>query len=194
MTCERPKIVTNASEDAANVAKFERLPNIYIRKYFASIHVFNTVLEQHEKNTYFHTPNQRRGQTYRSLRAVYCESYDNLRYRSQFVSPRNVWANTGCQTSLPNGLCCVWRQNGVQQPDDQRKLVPPCLNYLSTQLLFLSVSKSVLQKLGCKNLIMVVSLSDIEQYLKIALCGVNIVLIAVEHNYCGNILTGKKGC
>ena len=134
------------------------------------------------------------GRTIVPLRAVYCESYDNLRYRSQFVSPRNVWANTGCQTSLPNGLCCVWRQNGVQQPDDQRKLVPPCLNYLSTQLLFLSVSKSVLQKLGCKNLIMVVSLLDIEQYLKIALCGVNIVLIAVEHNYCGNILTGKKGC
>ena len=48
-----------------------------------------------------------------------------------FCSPRKACANTGCQSSLPIGLFCIWRQHGVQQPHDFRKLVPPCRNSLN---------------------------------------------------------------
>ena len=55
-----------------------------------------------------------------------------LAIRSHFVT--HAWANAGRQTSLPVGLCCILRQHGVQQPRDQRKLVPPCRNSLNTEL------------------------------------------------------------
>ena len=44
---------------------------------------------------------------------LYIGSYNYLRLEA-ILFPRNAWANTGCQTSLPIGLCCIWRQNGIQ--------------------------------------------------------------------------------
>ncbi len=49
-------------------------------------------------------------------------------------------AHTGCKTRLHIGLWCIWTVNGVQQPHDQRKLIPPCCNAFNTQLWCISAT------------------------------------------------------
>ena len=57
------------------------------------------------------------------------KDYVEKRVRLKFATP-----NLFCIDLLPIGLCCIWRQHGVQQPLDHRKLVPSCRNSLNKQL------------------------------------------------------------
>ena len=69
----------------------------------------------------------------RAVKAVTAVFWGELRQfpiRSHFV-PQETHGRTLGARLVPD---CVWRPHGVQQPCDQRKLVPPCRNSLNTQL------------------------------------------------------------